>query len=92
MLFLFLVFVFSLPFLGLWLGRGLGGFIEYLMKKGDDVGRTTYIDKSVHYHIHEHGDKYITNENHLHQNLTVIDEETHKRGLEKFENENKKAT
>lgn len=56
-------------------------------KLGRVVGRSvfgrknqgyTFIDNSVHHHHH----------NHEHKNINIIDEETHRRGLEKF-NKNK---
>lgn len=84
---LFILFVLSLPFLGYKLGSGIGGMIDKLNGRREEKKRIYYIDNAIHYHTHEHGDRYITNENHLHQNLTVIDEETHKRGVEQFEKE-----
>jgi hypothetical protein len=87
-LLLFILFVLSLPFLGYKLFGGIGGAIDKMNNKREEKRRPTYIDNSVHHHTHEHGNRFISNENHLHQNLTVIDEETHKRGLEQFEKEN----
>jgi hypothetical protein len=84
-LFVFLLIVLSLPFLGYKLGSGIGGVVDKMNRKREEKRTPTYIDNSVHHHTHEHGDRYLSNENHLHQNLTVIDEETHKRGLEQFE-------
>lgn len=83
-LLIFILFVLSLPFLGYWLGGRIGGAVDKMNNVREEKKRPTYIDNSVHHHTHEHGDRYISNENHLHQNLTVIDEETHKRGLEQF--------
>lgn len=88
LLLIFILLVLSLPFLGYKLGSGAGGMIDKMNNKSEEKRRPTYIDNSVHHHTHEHGDRYISNENHLHQNLTVIDEDTHKRGLEQFEKEN----
>lgn len=88
LLLIYILFVLSLPFLGYKLGSGIGGMLDNMNNKREKKKRPTYIDNSVHHHTHEHGDRYISNENHLHQNLTVIDEETHKRGVEQFEKDN----
>lgn len=57
---------------GGWLvGKILGSLFT-----GTSKERETYIDKSVHHHHHYH--------KHTHQNLTIIDEETHKKGLGYF--------
>lgn len=87
-IFLFLLFVLSLPFIGYRLGSGIGGVVDKMNRKKEEKRTSTYIDNSVHHHTHEHGDRYLSNQNHLHQNLTVIDEETHRKGLEKFEKDN----
>lgn len=73
---IFFLFLFIIFVGGGWM---IGKFIAGLLFP-DYKEKTTYIDKSVNYHFHTH--------NHEHKNLTVIDEETHKRGLEQFEEEN----
>ena len=91
---LFILVLLSFPFIGLWLGRGVGSSLDKFFgnnqKNNSPERNYNYTDNSVHHHqhIHEYGDKKVINENHLHQNLTVIDEETHKRGVEQFEKEN----
>lgn len=91
LLFIIILFVFFVG--GGWLlGNTIGGFFEKKVDNYNDNERPTYVDNSVHYHVHndthEHIAKKITQNNHKHehkhQNLTVIDEETHRRGLEKF--------
>ena len=82
-LFILLLFIFFVGG-GLYTGRSIGGFLGNLIDKKED--KPTYIDNSVHHHFHTHeyGDKSFNNHSHLHQNLTVIDEETHQRGLDHF--------
>lgn len=90
----FILVVFSFPFIGLWLGRSVGSSLDKFFGNNQKSYLSekiyNYADNSVHqhYHTHEYGDKKVINENHLHQNLTVIDEETHRRGVEQFEREN----
>lgn len=59
---------------GWYIGRSIGGALERRINEPDSSSRSTYIDKSVNFHTHHH----------THQNLTVIDEETHKKGLGYF--------
>lgn len=68
----FFVLLFIVFVGGGWL---VGKFIGSILFP-DREEKPTYIDKSVNYHFHTH--------NHEHKNLTVIDEETHRKGLEKF--------
>lgn len=42
------------------------------------------IDRSVHYHVHEHGERKNT---YIDKNITVIDEETHNNVLKNKKNE-----
>jgi hypothetical protein len=68
----FFVLLFIVLVGGGWLvGRFIG---ELLFPEREE--KPTYIDKSVNHHYHTHI--------HEHKNLTVIDEETHKKGLEQF--------
>lgn len=68
----FFVLLFIILVGGGWLiGKAIGSL---LFPEGEE--KPTYIDKSVNYHFHTH--------KHDHKNLTVIDEETHRKGIEKF--------
>lgn len=68
----FFVLLFIVFVGGGWLvGKFIGGILFPDYKE-----KPPYIDKSVHHHYHTH--------NHEHKNLTVIDEETHRKGLKKF--------
>ncbi len=85
---IFILFLFIFFVGGGWLiGRSIGGFIGKRIDS-NSYDKPTYIDNSVHHHlhVHEHGSKTVENHNHLHQNLTVIDEETHQKGLDYFSN------
>lgn len=70
---------------GWYIGRSIGGALGRRIYEPDN-SKPTFIDNSVHHHlhVHEHGPKTVQNHNHLHQELTVIDEETHRKGLEHF--------
>ena len=87
---LFILFVLSFPFIGYKLGKGIGSLFSSNSNDKEDSRTYNYTDNSVHhhYHTHEHGTKVVQNHSHLHQNLTVIDEETHKKGVEKFKSDN----
>jgi hypothetical protein len=80
---LFLIFVGG----GWIVGRGIGGLLGSLFGAEE---KPTFIDKSVHYHFHTHdtGPKTIKNDthHHTHQHLTIIDEETHQKGVDHFSN------
>lgn len=86
---LFVLFVLSFPFIGYKLGKWIGSLFSGT-KSNTKEKKYHYTDNSVHhhYHTHEYGEKKVINENHLHQNLTVIDEETHRKGMEKFKKKN----
>lgn len=81
---------------GWYIGRAIGGLFESKSNTYEDYERSSYIDNSVHYHVHQHEHEYVDkkitqnnhthNHKHTHQNLTVIDEETHARGLGHFSN------
>lgn len=87
---IFILVIFIVFVGGGWLiGRSIGGLFERKSDNYEELERSSYVDNSVHYnvHNHEHIDKKIThNHEHTHQNLTVIDEETHARGLGHFSN------
>jgi hypothetical protein len=68
----FFVLIFIILVGGGWL---IGKFIGSILFP-DREEKPTYIDKSVNHHYHTHI--------HEHKNLTVIDEETHRKGLEQF--------
>ncbi len=72
-LFLWLIFIGFVLIRGGWIiGKSVGNTIF------NPENKSVYIDKSVTInHIQHH-------HTHKHQNLTVIDEETHKRGLDNF--------
>ena len=70
---LFIVVLFVVFVGGGWyIGRSIGGLIESKNDNYPTYEKNTYIDNSVHYNVH--------------QNLTVIDEEIHARGLGHFSN------
>jgi ABC-type nickel/cobalt efflux system permease component RcnA len=71
---LFIIILFVIFVGGGWyIGRSIGGFLGQNLDKED---KPTYIDNSVHHHHHNHV--------HTHQNLTIIDEKTHQKGLDYF--------
>lgn len=72
---------------GGWLiGSSAGKFIGTRIDKKED--KSTFIDNSVHYHYHTHDYGNKSFDSHIHQNLTIIDEETHKKGLDYFSDKN----
>lgn len=92
---LFIIIIFVVFVGGGWLiGNTIGGLFESKSSRNNIPDKPTYIDNSVHYHVHndthEHIEKKIIknthNHEHKHQNLTIIDEETHARGLGHFSN------
>lgn len=60
---------------GWLLGTSIGSVIDE-KRNFKEEERPTYIDNSVNLHTHHHV--------HSHKNLTVIDEETHRKGLDHF--------
>lgn len=96
---LFVVILFVVFVGGGWLlGSTIGGLFESKNDNYPIQDKNTFIDNSVHYHVHQHEHEYVEKKviqnnhienhkhDHTHQNLTVIDEETHARGLGHFSN------
>lgn len=69
-----ILFVFFLAIFFIGGGWLLGTAIGDIFKKHKKSSSVTYIDRSVHHHHHHHE----------HKNLTIIDEDTHKKGLGYF--------
>jgi len=72
LLFLLLIVGFVLIYGGLFVGKSIGNAIFNPEESAKYIDKSVTINHNYHNHVHKH------------QNLTVIDEETHKKGLDNF--------